>query len=63
MQRNYSNSTVPYFRRGSGYNFDARKIEATRESLAVFDELNAIAEEIERCRARNCGELEGRSNV
>ncbi|MBQ3413338.1 hypothetical protein IJH33_00570 [Candidatus Saccharibacteria bacterium] len=28
--------------------------QASRESLAVFDELDAISEEIERCRAQNC---------
>ena len=58
MRKNYSDSTMPYFQRGSRYNFDEQRPRATRETLAVFDELNAISEEIERCRARNCGPLE-----
>lgn len=40
---------VPSYARHRTYNF-----EATRESLEVYKELNAIAEEIEQCRLRNC---------
>ena len=39
---------VPAFERNEGYDFDT-----TKKSLSVFEELNAIAEEIERCRAEN----------
>ncbi|MDO4746858.1 MAG: hypothetical protein Q4A70_00730 [Candidatus Saccharibacteria bacterium] len=41
---------IPSFARKEAYNFD----EATTDSRAVFEELNAIAEEIEQCRLRNC---------
>lgn len=41
---------IPSFARKEAYNFD----EITTDSQAVYDELNAIAEEIERCRLRNC---------
>ena len=41
---------IPSFARKEAYNFD----EATQDTYAVYEELNAIAEEIERCRLRNC---------
>ena len=41
---------IPSFARKEVYNFD----EATQDTYAVYEELNAIAEEIERCRLRNC---------
>ena len=44
-----SNTGVPSFAKRETYNFDA-----TEESLAVYQELNKIAEEIEQCRLRNC---------
>ena len=48
MSNNYSFFMVPTFEREEVYNFDA-----TDSSMSVFEELNAIAEEIERCRAKN----------
>jgi uncharacterized protein YydD (DUF2326 family) len=48
MQENYSTFNVPSFAREKTYNFDA-----TREYAEIFEELNAISEEIEQCRARN----------
>lgn len=41
---------IPSFARQEAYHFD----EATKDSYAVYEELNAIAEEIEKCRLRNC---------
>ncbi len=40
---------VPSFAKRETYDFGA-----TRESFDVYEELNAIAEEIEACRLRNC---------
>lgn len=41
---------IPSFARQEAYHFD----EATTDSYAIYEELNAIAEEIEECRLRNC---------
>lgn len=47
MQENYSTFQTPaYVPRETVF-------VATKESLAVYDELNAIAEELEKCRKRN----------
>lgn len=35
--------------------FDTEKFKPTIESIKVFEELNAISEEIEKCRERNSG--------
>ena len=40
---------IPSFARVEDYDF-----EENNESLKVYRELNEIAEEIERCRLRNC---------
>ena len=48
MQDDSSIFRVPAFERREAFNFDT-----TKKSLSVFEELNAIAEEIERCRAEN----------
>ena len=40
---------VPSFAKPKAYDF-----EATNKTLEVYRELNAIAEEIEQCRLRNC---------
>ena len=48
MQENYSTFSVPSFARKEIYDFSA-----TKESYEIFKELNAISEEIERCRAKN----------
>ena len=50
MPENYSEFKVPSFARPEAYNFD----EITDDSRSVYDELNAISEEIEKCRLRNC---------
>lgn len=39
---------IPSYSRQNAFDFDV-----TRSSLEIFEELNAIAEEIEECRARN----------
>lgn len=48
MQENYSTFRVPSFSRKTAYNFDA-----IDEYAEIFKELNAISEEIEKCRAKN----------
>ena len=48
MQENYSTFEIPSFARAKAYDF-----EATKESFEIYQELNSIAEEIEKCRARN----------
>ncbi|MBQ3470270.1 hypothetical protein IJH23_00960 [Candidatus Saccharibacteria bacterium] len=40
---------VPSFAKNEVYNFDA-----TKESFEIYQELNEISEEIEKCRSRNC---------
>ena len=54
MRKNYSDSMTPSFERRGVIDFDAGKFEPTTESLEIFRELNAISEEIEECRKRNC---------
>ena len=46
-----ANSTfiVPSFEKREVYNFDA-----TKETFEIYQELNEISEEIEKCRLRNC---------
>lgn len=34
-------------------NFDTTEFEPSPESLKIYNELNAISEEIDQCRARN----------
>ena len=48
MPENYSTFEIPSFARAEAYDF-----EATKETFEVYEEQNAIAEEIEKCRARN----------
>ncbi len=40
---------IPSFAKREVYNF-----EVNDENLAVYEELNQISEEIEKCRLRNC---------
>ena len=49
MQNNSSTFNIPSFAKQEAYNF-----EITQDTLDVYKELNAIAEEIEKCRSRNC---------
>ncbi|MBQ2660789.1 hypothetical protein IJF93_01810 [Candidatus Saccharibacteria bacterium] len=49
MKEKNSVFQIPSFAKREAYNFDA-----TKESLEIYKELNEIAEEIERCRLRNC---------
>ncbi|MBQ1298787.1 hypothetical protein IJH72_00865 [Candidatus Saccharibacteria bacterium] len=49
MEENHSTFKIPSFARSEVYDFDASK-----DTLEVFKELNAISEEIESCRLRNC---------
>ncbi len=48
MQSNSSVFNIPSFAKSEAYNFDV-----ANETLDVYEELNAIAEEIELCRLRN----------
>ena len=48
MSNDSSIFNVPTFERKEAYNFDT-----TKSSLSIYEELNAIAEEIERCRVEN----------
>ena len=48
MQKNSSTFNIPSFAMQEDYNF-----EITKSTLEVYQELNAIAEEIEKCRSRN----------
>ena len=48
MQNNYSTFNIPSFAKSEVYDF-----VTTKESLEIYQELNAIAEEIEKCRSRN----------
>ncbi len=48
MQNNSSTFKIPSFAKREVYNFDTPK-----ETLEIYKELNAIAEEIEECRSRN----------
>ncbi len=49
MQNDYSTFKIPSFARKEVYNF-----EVGDEIFALYQELNEIAEEIEKCRLRNC---------
>lgn len=49
MQEKSSTFKIPSFAKQEAYNFDI-----TKDTLDVYEELNAIAEEIEKCRSRNC---------
>ena len=40
---------IPSYARQEAYDFDG-----TKEAFEIYRELNAIAEEIEQCRLRNC---------
>ena len=44
---------VPAFKRQGVIDFDTDKFKPSPESLEVYEELNAISEEIEKCRERN----------
>lgn len=48
MQKNSSIFQIPSFEKREAYNF-----EITKETVEIYQELNAIAEEIEQCRLRN----------
>lgn len=49
MQNDYSTFKIPSFARNEAYDFGA-----TDDSFELYQELNQIAEEIEKCRLRNC---------
>ena len=49
MQKDYSTFSIPSFARNEVEDFD----DTSQECSEVYQELNAIAEEIERCRLRN----------
>ncbi len=49
MPNNSSIFKIPSFAKHEVYDFDTSK-----ETFEIYEELNAIAEEIEKCRLRNC---------
>ncbi len=49
MQENSSVFKVPSFAKAETYNFDA-----TKDTFEIYQELNEISEEIEKCRLENC---------
>lgn len=49
MQESYLSFRIPSFNQEGNSNAGT-----TDESLAIYQELNQIAEEIETCRLRNC---------
>ncbi|MDO4612273.1 MAG: hypothetical protein Q4B29_02325 [Candidatus Saccharibacteria bacterium] len=49
MQKDYSIFQIPSFAKAEAYDFDT-----SDKSLGIFEELNQISEEIERCRLKNC---------
>ena len=51
MQEDYTVFKIPSFARCEAYDFDVNKKAA---NFAFYDELNQIAEELEKCRLRNC---------
>lgn len=53
MQKNSLNSAVPKFERKSAISFDTEQFKPNPESIKIYEELNAISEEIEQCRKRN----------
>lgn len=53
MRRNYSISSMPTNNSQGVINFDTDEFIPSKESLKIYDELNAISEEINQCRARN----------
>ena len=53
MQKNYLDLSVPGFKRSGMIDFDTDKFATTPQSVEIYEELNAISEEIERCRLRN----------
>lgn len=50
MQENSSEYRVPSFAKPKSYIFEP----ANNQFSAIYQELNEIAEEIERCRLKNC---------
>ena len=48
MRPNYTIFQIPSFAKNEAYNFDADE-----NNFKYYDELNAIAEELEKCRLRN----------
>lgn len=48
MPTNYSTFQIPSFAQPEAYHFDT-----TAQSLSIYQELTAIADEIAKCRARN----------
>ncbi len=50
MQENYFEYKIPSFARKEAYNFEP----IAKDSPSVYEELNAISEEIEKCRLQNC---------
>lgn len=49
MSKNSTDFQIPTLARLRAYDF-----EVSENSFQIYQELNQIAEEIDRCRARNC---------
>lgn len=56
MRKNSLISKTPVVHQGV-INFDTEEFKPTKESLKIYDELNAISEEIDRCRQRNLSDI------
>ena len=54
MQTYSSDSMTPAFKRYNFIDFDTDKFMLNSDSVKIYEELNAISEEIETCRKRNC---------
>lgn len=53
MQKTYLNLPTQKFKHQTAIHFDANRFKPTPESIKIYDELNKISEEIEKCRKRN----------
>ncbi len=51
MQPDYTIYQIPSFKRSEAYNFE--RTENPTQFSKIYQELNEIAEELEKCRLRN----------
>ena len=52
MQKDFTVFKIPNFKRQNAYDFDTVKVEKSTK-FTLYDELNQIAEELEKCRLEN----------
>ena len=53
MRKKFSSSKKPIVNRQGVINFDTSQFVPNEESIKIYEELNAIAVEIDECRRRN----------